>query len=126
MAGVSCGWPWEVCNLLTQSLPKSVTAAETIRTAPTVPFIGQRLVALVEKACDRKGSDLSQQQAYVDFRMPARRKLCFKDVEYMYGHRGSSPKVRFMSTYEFALYVELAQPAAPLTVAGFADAECRA
>eukprot|EP00974_Lingulodinium_polyedra_P094675 9176875-Lingulodinium_polyedra.AAC.1 len=36
----------EVCNLLTQSRPNNVVAAETIRTADTVKFFGQSIVAL--------------------------------------------------------------------------------
>ena len=95
----------EVANLLTRSRPYEVTAAETIKTAPTEAFPGQAFVRRLE-SCTGATSDgrPQRQQIVLDKRDKRSKVLTVKDVDIFYGYRGWHPAVAYLSPFEFHRY----------------------
>ena len=88
----------ETANLLAQSRPSDVCAAETVIAGPiTVTFQGEAYVRLVEKLLGSEPLSVDRKVVHVDRRVPARTKLNLdKDEAFFYGYRGEDRKVKFV------------------------------
>ena len=111
----------ETTNLLTQSRPNNVCAAETVIAGPiTVTLQGEAYVRLVEKLLGLESKSVDRKVVHVDRRVPARTKLNLdKDEAFFYGYRGEDRKVKFLSAFEFRRLVDVVMPKLPSSVSAY-------
>ncbi len=107
----------ECTNLLTHCTRQDVTSAEMIKTARTATFPGSAYVRRIEREC--KVAATQEQRAFpqIDARNPAKKKIAIKDVDVLYGHRGTDPRVHFLSPYEFSRHCEIRLATYPISLA---------
>ena len=97
----------ETRNLRAFSRAHDVTFTESFRTCSTTAFYGQEYLNLVETLNDGKAAAPKMVFAEVDGRNRQKRRLTFKDVALLYGHRPSShSQIWFLSPYEFVTHWE--------------------
>ena len=97
----------EAAGLLTQSRPNDVCAAESMRSALSVSLDGKLYLDIVER-----NSNIDQLKGKRRVRAspskPSNHKFIIeKDEAIMYGFRGTNPKVRWLSAFEFKMRVSL-------------------
>jgi hypothetical protein len=104
-----------------------VTFAESFRTCQTTAFYGKEYFGVVEHLNDRTKKSPKLLFAEVDRRNPRRRKITFRDVALLYGHRPRTAEMWYLSPYEFVTYWEACLVRYPTTEAEGkeADAEAR-
>jgi hypothetical protein len=108
----------EALHLLVSRKPHDVTAAESMKSAPTVKFDCAQFVA---EACRR-----TEATCRLGLRMDRRSRNYGPDLTnfmgVLYGHRGTHPAVHALSAYEFTMEWELV-PAIVPKAAGVRDAD---
>jgi len=99
----------EALNLLVSRKPHDVTAAESMRSAPTVKFDCAQFVV---EACRRADATCR-----LGLRLDTRNNSYSPDLSsfagLLYGHRGTHPAVHTLSPYEFVMEWELVPTAVP-------------
>ena len=99
-----------------------VCRAESMATAESVSFAGKCYADEVERASGTCAEAAQRQAVSVDFRIPAKRKVCLgKDDAYLYGFRGEDERVRWLSAFEFARWVEVTMAAMPKSSSVFCE-----
>ena len=91
----------ECVNLLTRGLKNDVTAAETIKSARVKSFTGGAFLSLVERAANIGDGDAARVYPEVDMRSKKMRKILIKDMDFLYGYRGTDGELCYLSPYEF-------------------------
>ena len=94
----------ENTNLRAYARNDDITSAESIKTCQTVSFFGKNYVDVVECLVDRKQTLHSTVFAQIDGRSKRYKKVTFRDVAALYGHRPNQDvdhRVWYLSPYEF-------------------------
>jgi len=96
----------ESTNLRAFWKENTVTNAECIKTCQSEAFYGREYVDIVEAVCDKKLQTRKAIFGEIDYRNKRKRKVTFRDVAMLYGHRPKTPEVWALSPYEFTTYWE--------------------
>ena len=111
----------ENTNLRAHASETQITVAESFHTCLTESFLGREYVDMVQRVNDKKPIERKACFGEVDMRNARRRKVTFRDVATLYGHRPKHDAVWFLSPYEFVTYWEPIMLAYPLTLAQDGD-----
>ena len=89
----------ENTNLRANFKDNDVTHCKTFRTCQTESFFGREYLSLVERLTDKKKTERSAIFGEVDGRNPQKKKVTFRDVAVLYGHRPTHDALRYLSAY---------------------------
>ena len=121
----------ENTNLRAYAKENDVTFAESFRTCQTESFYGREYVDMVQRINDKKIIERRAIFGEVDMRNKRKKRVTFRDVALLYGHRpcehqGEMSEVWYLSPYEFVMYWEPVLLTYPRTLDDEESKECHA
>ena len=106
----------ENTNLRAYASEADITFAESFSTCLTECFYGREYVDMVQRINDKKPIERKAYFGEVDVRNPHRKKVTFRDVATLYGHRPRHDAVWYLSPYEFVTYWQPIMLSYPLRI----------